>query len=314
MRASALVVSCVILAVFLPSCNNHTKPKRTSSTDLDFEKEHARVLQSRIKSIREYRCRINRTAALETLVIISEKRYGANGYQTEEYHYDYSGALSYREELTFDQEGTFLQATDYDTNGRFSFRRLRIYDEHANEARYYSSRRRLEDSTLDQIDMYDRQGNIVHQTSFNSDGSIGSAHDLSYDSLGRLAVEKDFDSDGSIRGTTKSTYDSDGNKIRELYSDPLDTPKATISWQYDLKKRLIVEVNGDVGNRTEYTYDDKGHLVKAIQFGNGLSSNTTSITYEYVSRGNKAKEIWINDTEKVISRIIVYEYEYFSDK
>jgi YD repeat-containing protein len=313
MRYPVLVVLGIWIALLAPGCQGGSNQKKRPTPSIESVLEHQRILSSRIKSIKEYRCRVDTGPIPQKVAIISEMRYGENGYQTEEYHYDDSGALSYREALKFDQGGMFLESTDYDTNGKSSFRRLYTYDEHANEGRYYSSRRRPEEKTLDQSDQYDGQGNIVHWTSFNSDGTIGSVHDLAYDSLGRLAVEREFESDGSFRGSSTIAYDSAGNKIQELFFDRRDSLKTSYFWKYDRRGRLIEDVNGDTGNRTEYRYDEGGHLLKEIQYGNDLNSDTTTFTYEYERKGNKSKETWFNETTKETERVTVYEYEYFDD-
>lgn len=156
---------------------------------------------------------------------------------------------------------------------------------------------------LSQVREYDSRGNLriqydflyeedlltlVQTTRIEEDGRIAgiSSVPIEYDAEGRLTQTMCI-GDGATR-ICHYVYDSDGRCLRkdvysyldeELYGDRSNYDLQVYQYRYDSQGNLI-EIDGD-NERTVYTYDDQGRIVKeAYEFVLGRTYVTT-YDYEY---------------------------------
>lgn len=123
---------------------------------------------------------------------------------------------------------------------------------------------------------YDKKGNEIEYFLYKSDGSLNTKWTKVYNNKGQKVEENRFDSDGNQKNVFY--YDSKGNiELLKAYQ------------------------NDNLFNYSQYTYDDKGNVIKIESFdANSNLTNTYSNSIKYDLKGNLIEEVSdSSDNDKV---------------
>ena len=143
---------------------------------------------------------------------------------------------------------------------------------------------------------YDKNGNMVKSTWYDSDGYVEQVWEYIYDVHGRLIQKM---RDYALNFTYfEYSYDSCGNLIKEV-EHAKDVTKSKTFYVYDEASRLIKKYSKDLkGNLTalqEYAYDEQGRLISDPRY-----------EYTYDENGNVVKTYY-PDPYQPVGAECVYE-------
>ena len=138
---------------------------------------------------------------------------------------------------------------------------------------------------------YDDKGNLLTDTFDSNDGKGGHGNSFTYDAAGKMLTHDTYDEYST--GHAEFTYDDAGRKVAETFSN---------SAGYFATTEYIYREDGLLGewlfhydkteDRTTYTYDDKGNLLKQQEIItiNGKRIQEILVEYTYDASGNKLSE------------------------
>ena len=189
-----------------------------------------------------------------------------------------------RVERKYDERGSLIEETRYNSGGSLDMQDKYKYDERGNlieETRYKS------DGSLDvqKTYKYDARGNLIEERYFKAACSLvffssQMEHHLTYkhDSKGNKIEATDYNSDGSTQCVVQfnNTYDDKGNLIKS-------TPNLNLrrlALQHDVYSSHI-----DLSTYT-YLYDDNSNLIRKYISCKRFSFDETKC-YKYDERGEK---------------------------
>ena len=176
---------------------------------------------------------------------IFENKYYDDGTLWIEYEYDQNDELV--KESWYNTDGSLQRVYEYDTNGNMI--------KHSKYA--YTPDGALE---LYIITEFDAEGNIVKNSTFNSDGSLNDCWITEYDINGNKVKESRIVADGRLDYVKE--YNANGNLILEMWYD------------YDSGSYMHIESE----------FDSNGNLTKEIWYD---SDGTVAHVYEYDIHGNE---------------------------
>ena len=156
------------------------------------------------------------------------------------------------------------------------------YDRNGNiiENSFYNSDRSLE---LKSIEKYDKKGNQIEAICYFFDGKLNWKCVYKYDNKGNQIEANTYNSDGSLRHKRTYEYDKKGKQIEQSFQESY---------------RII---------NNYYEYGKKGNLIKdSIYFSSGGSGNTI---YQYDKKRNKIEEDYYFDRNPSIKSIYKYDKE-----
>ncbi len=138
---------------------------------------------------------------------------------------------------------------------------------------------------------YDDKGNLLTDTFASNDGKGGHGSSFTYDAAGKMLTHDTYDNYAT--GHAEFTYDDAGRKVAETFSNSAGY-FATTEYIYredGLPAEWIFHYN-KTEDRTTYTYDDKGNLLKKQEIItiNGKLNQEITVEYTYDVSGNKLSE------------------------
>lgn len=138
---------------------------------------------------------------------------------------------------------------------------------------------------------YDDKGNLLTDTFASNDGKGGHGSSFTYDAAGNMLTHDTYDNYAT--GHAEFTYDAAGRKVAETFSNS-EGYYATTEYIYredGLLAEWLFHYN-KTEDRTTYTYDDKGNLLKKQEIitigGKQVQENVVEWTYD--ESGNKLSE------------------------
>lgn len=178
---------------------------------------------------------------------------------------------------------------------------------------------------------YDKNGNRIEYTEYNSDGSIGFRNRYLYDHTNRIGMEL-LDSDGTVLSKTIYHFDQHNNP-----TESVDHPRNFKSiYKCDSKGNVLEESNYSSGrfeSKTVWKYNDSNQVMETISYNESGEMDTRWVTRysnnrvvreryifdeslefrsttDYDSLGNPVKEenIYLNPTDKKSDWTTTYEY------
>ena len=185
---------------------------------------------------------------------------------------------------------------------------------------------------------FDREGNVVEKTSYDSDdlqvekdlykydsrgnmieedysyyrgSGYKSKNTYKYDSQGNI-VERELYHDGSLSGRYLYKYDSQGNMIEEAHYDGDGSLYLKRLCKYDSQGNEIevAHYNGDGSltllSESLYKYDSQGKMIESAVSYNGSLPQTA--IYKYDSQGNIIEVAWY-DCVDVLECEFCYKYD-----
>ena len=138
---------------------------------------------------------------------------------------------------------------------------------------------------------YDEKGNLLTDTYASNDGKTSRGSSFTYDAAGKMLTHDTYDSYAT--GHAEFTYDSAGRLAAESFSNS-EGYAATTEYIYR-EDGLLAEWffhYSKTEDRTTYTYDDKGNLLKKQEIItiNGKVIQDSTVEYTYDASGNKLSE------------------------
>ncbi len=186
---------------------------------------------------------------------------------------------------------------------------------------------------------YDRDGNLLTETFYGSDGNEIYRHEYTYDDNGNMVTSiEDNDSyryeyafddngnvltctkyndDGSTYSQTEYTYDDNSNILTETTNyNREDSRFEQIKYTYDSEGNMISKsrtFDAADPDSEEYTYDSDGKLQTRIYFE---SDGIDRYEYAYDSKGNLLTEtdyLTIGTDDEILYKTVEYTYDDFGN-
>ena len=137
----------------------------------------------------------------------------------------------------------------------------------------------------------------------NNNGMLMSYHDT-YNDQGYLIESVSKDEENKTLSTNLYEYDAQGNRIRhDLLTDKGDIFMSTFS-KYNDKQQLIEKSNcvgGVCDEKTVFTYDDKGFLIREDKYKK--DSLTSKTLYKNDEKGNPLERLTYDATDKLVKKV-----------
>ena len=207
--------------------------------------------------------------------------YDEQGRQSAVTAYDAEGNQTGHIDLSYDADGNPLVGFDYDYEDGKLRRTVSEYDEHGNLVKYsdYDPEGLLSYSTLYQ---YDERGYVIRQDVYYRDdetGEMQSHYELSqYDETGMIVRQDEYSSENVLQGYHTWSYAADGQvKEYRYYSMESGSP--------ELEAREVSEYNGRGDLIMETRYDGNGNVELIRMYRYDQDGNRIGITY-YDGDGN----------------------------
>lgn len=109
---------------------------------------------------------------------------------------------------------------------------------------------------------YDKDGNVIEEVTYNSDGSIRKKQVRVYHDSGKLMEEANFGAQGFLEDRVAYTFDEDGEKLSEKRYFPCGALMEWVKFGVDDKGQRISESyydeQGKLLRKSVFTYDSKG--------------------------------------------------------
>ena len=135
---------------------------------------------------------------------------------------------------------------------------------------------------------YDKRGNKIEISKYNSDESLDYKGIYKYDKKGNRIEESYYVSDGSLNSKIIYKYDDKGNKIEESHYKP----------------------DGSLDYKYIFKYDDKGNYIEESYYNYDVSLEYKKITeYKYDLERNWTERITISETQTEITERTIEYYE-----
>ncbi len=148
---------------------------------------------------------------------------------------------------------------------------------------------------------YDEKGNLLTDTYASDDGKAAYSNTYTYDSAGRILTHDTNDSHYAT-GHTEFSYDAAGKLVTETFSNSENyTAKTDFTYGPEGKIAEKVTVYDKQEDRTVYTYDENGRLVKeerTVRAGEKVLQSS-SVEYTYDEAGNKLTQTEIREGNPV---------------
>lgn len=183
---------------------------------------------------------------------------------------------------------------------------------------------------------YNKNGNIISESSFNNDSTIYSEIKYSYNSQNKQTEKHTYDKEGELKNMIKQNYDDTGNNIEIIsYDKKMEVERKTV-YKYDKDNRLVEHLNynkfgksilkrlltynvnglfaeekrflqGNYKNKVLFTYNDNSDLIKKKYYSN-TGDLKDNYTYEYNSNRQKTtfSELDVNN-KTIIQRVYNYD-------
>lgn len=136
---------------------------------------------------------------------------------------------------------------------------------------------------------YDKKGNLLTDAYASNDGKAGYQEAYTYDEQGRMLTHASYDSH-SATGKSEFIYNDAGLLVTELFTNN-EGYSAKTDYTYGSYGELVekVTVSGKTEDRTVYTYDEMGHLIKEEQTLRTGEKETKPLRLEYTydQNGNR---------------------------
>lgn len=128
---------------------------------------------------------------------------------------------------------------------------------------------------------YDKKGNLLTDTYASNDGKAAYNDAYTYDEQGRMLTHASYDSH-SATGKSEYTYNAAGQLVTEQFTNN-EGYSAKTDYTYGSYGELVekVTVSGKTEDRTVYTYDELGHLIKEEQTLRTGDKETKPLRLEY---------------------------------
>jgi hypothetical protein len=223
-------------------------------------------------------------------------RYGDGGRLIERVTYGRHGALAQRVTYERTDAGDVAEQLTYDAQGSISARQVFEYDSDRNVVREETYR----GANLDRVIVmtYDADGTPRTRDTYRADGDLlRSRH---YSDGGLFYDETTFDDAGDVHRRSRATLDERGN-FREM---------------------IEYGVDGEVNERSTFTYDERHLLVEETLETVIMNSPSTVVTryeYEFDEHGNWTRRLKIEEQSGLIETSTVLEtlyrtIDYHSDR
>lgn len=140
---------------------------------------------------------------------------------------------------------------------------------------------------------YDEDGNRIQEAYFTFIDNIQQQIDYIYDDNGKLIKEINTFDDGR-NWAVEHIYDESGLLIKTTGTQP--NVKGATLYEYNSDGKLILRyVEGDAEDKTEYTYDEKGNLIKQTDFSGGKEVYRNEYKYDEKNRVIEKNSIYGTD-------------------
>lgn len=158
---------------------------------------------------------------------------------------------------------------------------------------------------------YDPDGRLLTEEWGDAEGNVSLTKSFIYEE-GRL-TEIVLDRPEMLFRIWRLTYDDEGRiETRTQYPLGGDEPKLQVTQHYDalgnhVEDTFDWDLDGLIGWRFSYVYDDRGQLVHAEQYYKPGEPAQESQRYEYDAAGNVTREVGFYKDEKVYT--VDYEHD-----
>lgn len=232
----------------------------------------------------------------------------------------------------YDEQGNNIEEAEYDFKGNVKNKKIWQYEytekgyQKIETTEYYYKEgkgSRLEDRYL-----YNAEGKLIAQSSYNQEGILLDKETYQYDAQGKLIANHFYTDKGELKKMKRIyQYNEQGKLIDKSYYDNNDEVQDKETWQYDAQGNMVERVYYDniIGRYEKeiWQYDAQGNQVEYefhIAEGNFVVKpngeieipreilTVTKYMYQNDEQGNWVKEIYYfeNELVYVIDRNIVY--------
>lgn len=205
--------------------------------------------------------------------------------------YDSAGRLVRQSEQNMgDPTQSFTYDYTYNDEGQL----LRIQYDNGNEAQ-----------GLLQSFVYDSQSNLLEESN-QYGGGEGERNVYTYDQQGRQLTAHHYDLNGVLQRWNEHVYDARGNVVKTVYAMGDGSISSYEEMTYNEAGLVVREVshNGEYTTEYQYTYDDKGQMLRTQRLENDQMMSATECDYD--DAGNMVEtRSWYGD--ELVSR---QGYEY----
>ncbi|MDR1897461.1 MAG: hypothetical protein LBR10_11790 [Prevotellaceae bacterium] len=150
--------------------------------------------------------------------------------------------------------------------------------------------------------LYDSNGNLIAQNSYESGDHLKEIHTYKYDSIGNRIETDRYYSNGMLASKIIHQYDSTGNPIEDIYYRPDGSLSATSIFKYDTDGDLIEEnfydPDGSLSSTAIFSefarkdkYDNCGNPIETIFYQPDRILFKDTYKYKYDSKGNWTERI-----------------------
>jgi len=136
---------------------------------------------------------------------------------------------------------------------------------------------RYVEKDLDYRFNYDKNGNIIQEIYYYSDGGIQQLTEFEFDSDGKLLGET-WTLKGELWATVECVYDENGVLIER--KGVQEGVEGSARFMYDDKGRLIEKHDNEDGLYYSCDYDESGNLVKEVHFTEGKEDHRYEYKYD----------------------------------
>ena len=116
-----------------------------------------------------------------------------------------------------------------------------------------------------------------------------------FDDLGQLIENTSFNTDGSLNRQANYKYDDFGNQIEAAFFGPQGVLLSITQFKYDAQNQLLERIglnaDGSLNNRSEYQYDAQGNQIAELMYDDAALIWQKKCDYDYDAYGN-----WITQT------------------
>jgi hypothetical protein len=211
-------------------------------------------------------------AGLRECVVTNEK-----GTVVGKAEYDSKGRLVHAIEYSlWENDATYGHANSYDEKGRLIEKvyyenkvpiqkiKYTYRDNRVDGAKTFSCSHNVFFLIASSSYRYDKNDKLVEQLVVDTEGTVTGIYRITYSEDGKVQMEKGYDGEDNLTGEYTCHFDEKGNPVKYEEKD----------YEYDYFFFVI----------TEYQYDEKGRIVKEVQY-NSDDMETPSYVFFYTYNG-----------------------------
>lgn len=224
------------------------------------------------------------TMAIFSLISCNSEK-GKNDLQKENLH----GNIKFIRETIYEAR---IDSLDRVGNGDIASNTLKIYNKEGNLTEEHSYD--YDGSLMEKwVAKYDDKDILTEAYVYSPENRLLQKNVFSYDKKGNLTEMKSYNSSGSIDGKATYKYDEKKNKIEEAWYNSEGHFNFKTLYKYDTKDKLVEEKYYD-GERlyatTTCKYDGKGNFIERLG-KDEITDYKWTYQYTYDTKGNWIKKV-----------------------